>query len=218
MKSLFQKYNHAWVFLYTLIYFPWFIHLEKSVTKNYHVIQIALDEKIPFIEYFIIPYFLWFAFMTITALYFFFTDKTGFYRMAAFLISGMTLFLILSSLYPNGQALRPTVFERENIFIDMVKYLYQTDTPTNIFPSIHVYNSIGVYIAIRSSERLLEKKWVQHGAFIMAVLIILSTMFLKQHSVVDVIAAGALAVPMYYIAYGYEPKKLSVYKKIPTCN
>ncbi len=218
MKTLIQKYKHAWVFLYAFIYFPWFFYLEKHVTRGYHVIQTTIDKKIPFIEYFIIPYLLWFAFMTIATFYFFFTDKAGFYRMAAFLITGMTAFLILSTIYPNGQALRPTTFEHDNIFVDMVKQLYKTDTPTNVFPSIHVYNSIGIYIAIRKSERLKENKLIQYFSFTLAVLIILSTMFLKQHSVMDVIAAGILAVPVYYLAYEFDFKHVKTYKKVPTLN
>lgn len=215
MKTLFQKCGHAWVFLYALIYFPWFLYLEKHVTKNYHVIHTALDEKIPFIEYFIIPYLLWFAFVAVTALYFFFTDKTDFYRLAAFLVTGMTVFLVISTIYPNGQVLRPAAFERDNIFVDMVKQLYQSDTPTNIFPSIHVYNSIGVSIAIRHCERLNNNKLVQRGSFILAVLIILSTMFLKQHSVIDVIGAGLMAIPAYQLAYVGELKRARVLNKLP---
>lgn len=215
MKTLLHKYKHAWVFLYALIYFPWFGYLEKNVTNNFHIIHTALDERIPFVEMFIVPYLLWFVFITFATLYFFFTSRSEFYRMAAFMIIGMTVFLIISTIYPNGQILRPTVFARENIFVDLVRDLYIGDTPTNIFPSIHAYNSIGVHLAVRNSERLKENKIAQHGTFMLAVLIILSTMFLKQHSVLDVIGAIILAVPAYYLAYVVEPKRAHAYKKLP---
>ena len=61
--GLIKKYKHAWVFGYILIYMPWFLYLEKHVTSNYHVIHIAIDDKIPFVEYFIVPYLLWFVFI-----------------------------------------------------------------------------------------------------------------------------------------------------------
>ena len=215
MKALLHKYKHAWVFLYAFIYFPWFYYLEKNVTDEFHIIHTAFDEKIPFIEFFVIPYLLWFGFITFALLYFFFTDRNDFYRMTAFLITGMTVFLIISTLYPNGQILRPTDFPRDNIFIDLVKDLYLGDTPTNIFPSIHAYNSIGVHLAVRNSKRLNGKKFAQYGSFVLSVLIILSTMFLKQHSVIDVIGAIALAVPAYHLAYVWEPKKAGAYKKLP---
>lgn len=204
MKLLLQKYKHAWVFLYVLIYFPWFFYLEKTITTNYTVIQTSLDEKFPFIEYFIIPYLFWFVFMAITVLYFFFKDRTEFYRLFTFLAIGMTLFLIISTIWPNGQALRPTTFVRDNIFVHMVKQLYQTDTPTNVFPSIHVYNTLGCYIAIRHSAHLKKYRWIQISACITTTLIILSTIFLKQHSFVDALAAGLMAVVTFLLVYKKE--------------
>ena len=91
-----------WVFLYAFIYMPWFLFLEKHVTTKYHVMQTALDERIPFIEYFIVPYLMWFAFIAVVFLYFFFTDVQGFYKLAAISFAGMTIFLIICTFFPNG--------------------------------------------------------------------------------------------------------------------
>lgn len=215
MKTFFQKYKHAWVFLYAFIYFPWFGYLEKVVTHDYKLIQTSLDKAIPFGEIFIIPYLFWFVFMVVTVLYFFFKDKNEFYRLITFLVIGMTVFLIISTLWPNGQALRPIFFERDNIFVDMVKHLYRTDTPTNVFPSIHVYNTIGCYIAVKKSEHLKQIRWVQTATFIITVLIILSTMFLKQHSFLDVIGAGVFAAISYVVIYAEEYKKEPAFKRLP---
>ena len=213
MKTFFEKYKHAWVFIYALIYFPWFYYLEKTITQNYSLIQTSFDEKIPFVEFFIIPYLLWFVFMIVTVGYFFFKDRNEFYRLILFLVIGMTLFLMISTLWPNGQTLRPKYFERDNIFLDMVKHLYSTDTPTNVFPSIHVYNTLGCYVAIRRSKHLKDIRWVQSTTFIISVLIILSTMFLKQHSFIDGIAAGIFAVISYVFIYAEEYKREQALKE-----
>lgn len=215
MKKFFQKYKHAWVSIYALIYLPWFYYLEQTITQNYNLIQTSFDKKIPFIEFFIIPYLFWFLFMAITVCYFFFKDRNEFYRLISFLVIGMTLFLIISTLWPNGQALRPKYFERDNIFVDMVKRLYSTDTPTNVFPSIHVYNTLGCYIAIKKSEHLKSIRWVQSATFVTTVLIILSTMFLKQHSIIDGISAGIFAIISYVIIYADEFKREQAYKQLP---
>lgn len=215
IKKFLQKYKHAWVFLYVLIYMPWFMYLEKHVTYGYHLIHVSLDDKIPFIEYFIVPYLLWFAFIALTIGYFFFTDKKGFYKLVAFLFTGMTLFLIFSTFYPNGLALRPDTFVRDNIFVDMVKALYRTDTPTNVLPSIHVFNSIGAYVAISQSDRLKNKKVIRYGSLVLSISIILATMFLKQHSVVDVVVAGIIAIVLYQVVYVTEPKKATSLSKQP---
>lgn len=52
--------------------------------------------------------------------------------------AGLTAFIIISFVYPNGQELRPALGEGE-IFIQAVKLLYRLDTPTNILPSMHVF-------------------------------------------------------------------------------
>ena len=204
IKHLVYKYNHAWVFLYGFIYMTWFSWLEKHVTSDYFVIHSVFDAYIPFMEIFIVPYLLWFIYVSGTVIYFFFTDKQGFYKICALLISGMTLFLIICTVFPNGLNLRPTVFARDNIFVDLVKLIYRADTPTNVLPSLHVYNSIGCYIAIRNSEKLRQYKWVQQGSLVLTISIVLSTMFLKQHSVVDVIAAIVMNYFIYQLVYAPE--------------
>lgn len=204
-----KKYKHAWVFSYILIYMPWFLYLEKHVTSNFHVIHSAIDDKIPFIEYFIVPYLLWFIFIVAIFLYFFFTDVTGFYKMSILMFGGMTLFLIISTFMPNGLNLRPVYFPRDNIFVDMVKMLYRADTPTNVLPSLHVFNSIGACIAISHSEKLRQHKVISWCAYILATLIILATMFLKQHSIIDVMAAAIMAYVLYQFVYVTSRNKVT---------
>lgn len=207
LKELFYKYHHAWVFLYGFIYMPWFTWLEKHVTSHYFVIHSVFDDYIPFLEIFIIPYLLWFVYVSGTVIYFFFTDKQGFYKVCTLLITGMTLFLLICTVFPNGLNLRPTTFARDNIFVDLVQFIYRADTSTNVLPSLHVYNSIGCYIAIRNSEKLRQYRWVQNGSLVLTVLIVLSTMFLKQHSVVDVIAAIVMIYFIYQFVYAPEHVK-----------
>lgn len=200
MKQWLQKYKHSWLLLYTFIYLIWFFILENRSNTTFQSIYIKLDDFIPFNEFFIIPYFLWFAYIAVTVLYFFFTSKEDYYKCCAFLFIGMTICLIIYTFWPNEQNLRPTSFARDNIFVDMVKGLYMTDTSTNVCPSIHVYNSIGAHIAI-SHSKLKEKKGICFASFVLAVSICLSTVFLKQHSVFDGICAIGLSIVMYLLVY-----------------
>ena len=142
--------------------------------------------------------------MTTGALYFFFKDKEDYYRTCIFLFTGMTIFLIVSTLWPNGQHLRPAVMPRDNIFTRMVAALYRTDTPTNLWPSIHVYNSLGAHFAIIRSKCFEKKKGIRIGSLILAVSIIMATMFIKQHSVFDVLTAFVMAAVMYTLVYRYD--------------
>lgn len=201
MKAFFQKYRHALVLLYGLIYMPWFMWLESRSNLPYHVIHVKLDDMIPFVEYFIVPYLLWFVYVAAVFVYLFFKNRREFYQYCIFLFTGMTLFLIVSTLYPNGHLLRPNTFARNNIFTFAVQILYQADTATNIFPSLHVYNSIAAHRAVANSETLAGNHLIRGGSFVLMVSIILATMFLKQHSVLDVISGILLGLVMEQLVY-----------------
>lgn len=205
LRIYYEKYKHIIpAIAYLIIYLTWFFWVEQKTAKNYTVIHVALDDRIPFCEWFIIPYLLWFAYVLTVVLLFFFKDKDDYFRTCIFLFTGMTIFLIISTLFPNGQHLRPKVMPRDNILTTLVSYLYSTDTPTNIWPSIHVYNSLGAHFAIMKSRQLADKKWIRLGSLILCISIILSTMFLKQHSVFDVVTAFIMAAIMYGITYKYD--------------
>ena len=202
MKTFFQKYKHSLVLLYGLIYMPWFLWLESRANLPYHVIHISLDDKLPFIEYFIIPYLLWFLYVATVFIYLFFQkNKKEFYQYCIFLFTGMTLFLIISTVYPNGHLLRPSSFERHNVFTFAVQILYQADTATNIFPSLHVFNSIAAHRAVANNAKLRGNLLIRGSSFLLMVSIILATMFLKQHSVLDVISGIMLGMLMDQLVY-----------------
>lgn len=208
MKKVFFKYKHALMFLYFLIYLPWFAWLEKTVGNSpEYIIHVKIDDFIPFNEYFIVPYMLWFFFIAFWVLFFFFKDIKEFYQLTCFLFIGMTIFLIVCTLFPNGQQLRPEEFARNNIFTDWVKHLYEIDTPTNIAPSIHVYNTLCVCFAVQRSSYLkkhlnkMPRYFLCLATGFVSILIILSTMFLKQHSAFDVIAAFIMWAALYRLIY-----------------
>lgn len=190
--------------VYGIIYLVWFHYLEVNITKNYHVIHMAADDYIPFCEVFIIPYLLWFAYVSLVVMYFFFKNKEDYYKTCAFLFTGMTIFLLISTLWPNGHHLRPHIMPRDNVFTQMISALWRVDTPTNLWPSIHVYNSLGAHFAIIRSKNFENKKGIKAASLILSSSIIASTMFIKQHSVFDVLTAFVMAAIMYLIVYRYD--------------
>ena len=116
----------------------------------------------------------------------------------------MTIFLIISTLFPNGHHLRPYTMPRDNVFTRLVQFLYSTDTPTNLWPSIHVYNSLGAHFAIVKSKHFENRKGIKVASFVLSTSIILSTMFIKQHSLFDVLTAFGLSAIMYLVVYRYD--------------
>ena len=205
MEKTAKKYRHAIpLIIYGIIYLSWFGHLERTITSHYRVIHVAFDDYIPFCEVFVIPYLLWFAYVAVVVMYFFFRDKDDYFRTCTFLFTGMTIFLLVSTLWPNGHHLRLAEMPRDNIFTRAVSALWSVDTPTNLWPSIHVYNSMGAHFAVIRSSELEHRKGIRIASGILAFSIILSTMFIKQHSVFDVMTGITLGIVMYIFTYRRE--------------
>ena len=216
MASFFRKYKHGLLIgIYCVVYVVLFHLLEMREVRGYHVIYSQLDSLIPFCEYFIVPYLLWFPYLIVSVCFFIFfnPDKKEYYRLSFNLILGMTIFLFVSWLYPNVQHLRPHIFPRENMFTSAVAYLYSIDTPTNILPSIHVFNSLAVHMAVTDCKKLKDNRIVRNASLVLTILIVLSTMFLKQHSVIDVSMGTTLALLGYLLFY---PQRVSETYKSPS--
>lgn len=189
--------------IYMVVYLVWFFVLESKIT-TYTIIHTSIDDKIPFCEYFVIPYFLWFGYVALTVVVALLTDEAEYRRSIVFLITGMTIFLIISTLWPNGHNLRPLDIPRHNLCSRLVSGLYRTDTPTNLWPSIHVYNSIGAHLCVSHCKFTRDKKVIRIGSLILCISIIFSTMFIKQHSFFDVCTAFLMALLMGIIVYRTE--------------
>lgn len=200
MKIKKEWFRYWWILLYFPVYMAIFIAEEKLIT-NYHIIGIALDKKIPFIEWFFFPYYIWFPYVGIVLVWLYFRDKKAFLKTISFLYLGMTVFLIVNVAYPNGLDLRPTEFVRDNIAVRLAKAMYETDTPTNVLPSIHVYNTLGIMLGACCSKKGIRRRFVKILVVLIGILIIASTVFVKQHSLVDVGAAIVLGAGAYFLFF-----------------
>lgn len=207
LKQFLLKYKHAIIILYLPIYMVWFVLLEKRTDVKFSEIHCVIDDFIPFCEIFIIPYLLWFVYVASSLFFLFFQTKyiDDFYKCAAILVMGMTTSLIIYTFFPNAQNMRPDSFERDNIFTNIISLLYATDTDTNVCPSIHVYNSIAIHVGIATSQYFKNKKWVKNSSLVLCILICMSTLFLKQHSFIDLVCAIALYLFYYTIIYKQFP-------------
>ena len=90
---------------------------------------------------------------------------------------------------------------RHDICSQLVIMLRQVDTATNVCPSIHVFATLGVLLSVMRSPRFTGKRLLKGFLIILSVLICLATVFLKQHSVIDLFCGTALAVIMYHWTY-----------------
>lgn len=210
-NSLKKNASHLLLLVFWPVYGLSFYLVEKRhfVPSEWHVMHTVMDDFIPFNEFFIIPYLFWFVFLTGMVAYTALFNVSAFHKMMYFIMITYTVTIIIYLIYPNYQDLRPTVFERNNVFTQMVKDFYNFDTNTNVCPSIHVIGSVAAMLAGWDTQRFSKKGW-KAVFFITAVLISLSTVFLKQHSVIDVLMAFFLCTVTYiivYVVYGQRKYK-----------
>lgn len=176
------------------------------VTNKYNkdalILITPIDNIFQFNKYFIVFYISWYAYVAIFVLYLCIFDKNAYYRVLSCLIFGMLSSYAIYYFFPTTVP-RPTLIG-DDFFTNLVRFIYNRDLPYNCLPSIHVLNTILVDIYINIT------KGVNHTLKIicrvMGTLIILSTMFVKQHVFLDVVAALILATIIMFITENIDKK------------
>lgn len=189
------RFAHVKLLAGWLVYLLFYYLTENFIPpERCHVIHCHLDDVIPFNEFFLIFYCAWYVLLVLSLLYFFLYDVDSFRKLQIFIIITQVVAMAVYIIYPSRQELRPEVFERENLLTALMAFIYAFDTPTGICPSLHVAYSIGI-ASVWLKYRDASRTW-KGFVTVLAVLISISTAFVKQHSVVDILAAlplGALA-------------------------
>ena len=194
-----ENHNYCLVLCYIFFYMTVFT-LEEQYLRPVVAIHCPLDDLIPFNSVFIIPYFAWFLLVPSVIGYFMFKSKDEFLDLCFMLFTGMTICLAVYAVVPNGINLRQMVTGHD-VWSRMVVMLRKVDTATNVCPSIHVFATLGCLMAVLRSPEFRNRRLVKFLLAVLSVLICVSTVVLKQHSVIDVTCGTALAVVMYYWTY-----------------
>ncbi|MBE7024370.1 MAG: phosphatidic acid phosphatase [Ruminococcaceae bacterium] len=205
------QFSHLFLLLGWVVYFALFFLTENLIpTEKCFPVHCVLDDMIPFCEAFLIPYVGWYFLIVWSLVYFLLYNVENFKRLQVFIIVTQAVAMIAYIFIPTRQDLRPIVFPRDNFLTDCVALLYSLDTNTGVCPSLHCAYSIGI-----ASVWLKEKgvTWrLKTFVVVCAVLICLSTMFIKQHSAVDFFAALPVCLLAEIIACGGYWKKRLLHK------
>lgn len=182
------RFSHLKLLLGWVGYFVAYFLTENLIpVERCHVIHSPLDDRIPFCEYFLIPYVLWYVLIIASLLYFLLYNVESFKNLQKFIIITQIVAMAVYIIYPNRQDLRPEVFANENIFTQLIGFIYSVDTNTGVCPSLHCAYSIGI-ASVWLKENGISP-WFKAFIVVLAVLICMSTVFIKQHSVIDFFAA-----------------------------
>ena len=204
IRDFLSEHKHFYYLLLLIPILVWFKYLEATLVPKY-MIHTALDDRIPFVKEFVLPYLLWFPYIAYGLIFTGIHEKRDFNRLLIFLAGGMSAAYIIYMIYPNAQNLRPVITENDPLSL-LVRMIYATDTPTNVCPSVHVINSLAVNSALQHSDAFAAKKFSKPASHVFTVLVCLSTVFIKQHSIADVIWGTVISVPFYILLY-YLPER-----------
>lgn len=205
------QFSHLKLLLGWVGYFALYFLTENLIPmERCHPMHMWLDEKIPFCEWFLLPYVFWYVLIVISLGYFLFYRVDSFKRLQTYIIITQIIAMICYIVYPTRQDLRPAEFANENFLTQCVGFLYAFDTNTGVCPSLHVAYSLGI-ASVWTKEKEVHPAW---KAFVVVavIMICLSTMFIKQHSAVDVLAAipvGLIAEAIVYRDRYFGRKKHS---------
>ena len=180
----------GWIF-----YFAMYFITENLIPREAcHPIHCALDDLIPFNEFFVIFYVGWYVLCFGTLAYTFFFNVENFRRVQTYIIITQVIAMACYVLYPSRQDLRPEVFPRDNFLTATMAFIYSFDTSTGVCPSLHVGYSLGI-LSTGLKDPDLSATWKVLLTFTV-IMICLAVCFVKQHSAVDVL----WAIPMCLVA------------------
>lgn len=171
-----------------IIYFILYFLTENLIpAEKCTPVHIWLDDVIPFCEWFLIPYVLWYGLIAFSLGYFALYNIDSFKKLSKYIFITQMVAMAIYILFPSRQDLRPEVFPRENFLTWCIGLIYSFDTSTGVCPSLHVAYSIGI-ASVWLREKGVKVIW-KVLLVVLVILICLSTMFIKQHSATDFFAA-----------------------------
>ena len=187
-----DDFHHFWYLLIWIVYLSLFYLAEHLVTENYWVSYLPIDDQIPFCRFFIVPYCMWHPLLVLMTAYLIFTDPPAFKRFMLYIGFGVIC----------GFA---SDFQQNDCFIWLVKRIYAADTNTNVIPSMHVIGCAALALACFDAPRLRAKKL--HLVMLpLGLLISMSTVFVKQHSMLDVLVAIPVSALLCVLIYKPFPR------------
>ena len=200
VKNYLATHKHIFLILLWFVYAIWYGILNR-LDLNFHEIHLPIDDKIPFLEPFVIFYILWYIYIGFALIFTLIKSRKDFLTMIALIFISMIASLIVCTAYPSKITFRPDGPPGNNIFSWIIQIVYDTDQPVNVFPSIHCIVTIVITVGFFFSKSMKGKTLVKILFVILTIGICLSTVFIKQHSFADFLLATGMSVPICVFIY-----------------
>ncbi|MBB6623878.1 phosphatase PAP2 family protein [Clostridium gasigenes] len=197
----------VWFLLFPILNINYIV--AANIVESGKNIELGFDRLIPFESIFIIPYIYWYIFITIGLIYILYKSRSEYIKVFIAITIGMSCCYVIYYIFPT-QIIRPVV-DKSNILNKLVNIIYLKDKPFNCFPSIHVLNT---YFIMRYTKFEYNKKYFYYTQTV-GVLIILSTVFIKQHFVLDIIASIILCEEIIFLINKIKNESLNKILDLP---
>ncbi len=197
------RFSHLKLLGGWIVYFALYFITENLIPpERCHPVHCALDDLIPFNEFFVIFYVGWYFLVFGALAYTLFYDVPAFRKLQTFIMITQAVAMLCYILWPSRQDLRPEVFPRQNLLTDIIKFIYSFDTNTGVCPSLHAAYSLGI-LSVGLKDKSLSKGWKAALTFLV-IMICLAVCFVKQHSAVDVFTALPVSLLAEILVYGRD--------------
>lgn len=177
----------------------------KLTPFNKTLLDSNIDRLIPYISQFIFFYILWYIFLFLIPYIFYKKNKNTFYKYLTSFFISIAVCGIIYFFFPT--CVERPIITNNNLSSILTNIIYKIDTPVNCLPSGHCL--LCFYFIIGLSEIKNIKPIYKILIFTSSVLIILSTVFVKQHVLYDVISALILSIITWFIV-----NKTKIYEKL----
>lgn len=199
--------------LFLALMYVWFVICERTVQVPTYIVYHPLDQRIPFIPQFIVPYYLWYVYISVPIVWLFFVSPEDYVKGVMFLGMALLVSCLVYTIAPNGQRLRPHVLG-DGFFERWVAFTYSIDTPNNVSPSLHVLDSIAVHSALTGCRRFRRCRPAVAVSAAVCAACSISTVFVKQHSIFDIFVSIPLGAIIWFGIYGM-PKMIKYRREHP---
>ena len=207
MIRFLKEYRHLLAVLTIALQGLIYLQITPLATQDSVQVNTSLDDLIPYLSWFVIFYVAWMPLLYIAFIYLGITNRSLYWRTIIAYNAAVTVSNLIFILFPTSMP-RPEI-SGNDIFNMLVLFIYNHDQPVNCFPSIHCLTTYLLFISMIRHQLFSVGMRVLFSVFFWS--IIASTVFIKQHALVDVIG-GILLAEMAYRVVEYV---LDKQRKVP---
>ncbi|MGH4121453.1 MAG: phosphatase PAP2 family protein [Clostridium sp.] len=197
----------ALCFMISIVVCIVFYKLLNNGEGNINSLVTNVDATIPFLKIFILPYITWYGYIAIGLIYLCMKNRKNYYISLISLNIGIAVCYIIYAVFQTTVP-RPIVTDLD-ILSKLVTMIYKYDNPFNCFPSMHVTTTYILMKGINNTENNIIISFIFN---VIGILIIISTQFVKQHVVLDLVFAMLLSEVIFRVINNVKKEYIATMK------